>query len=57
MELDICFQNRHRAVGHFERWIILTVTVERVMLTKTDPEYIRYFENGVLGVLRAVKNP
>jgi len=50
MELDICFQNRLRAIGHFERWIILTVTVERIMLEKTDAEHIRYFENGLLAV-------
>ena len=50
MEHDIRFQDRHRAVGHFERRIILTVAVERIMLTKTDAEHIRYFENVFLAV-------
>lgn len=52
MEHDIRLENRHRAVGHFEGRIILPVAVVRIVLTKTDAEHIRYFENGLLAVER-----
>ena len=50
MEHYIGLKNRHGAVGHLERRIILTVAVERIMVTKTDTEHIRYFENVSLAV-------
>ena len=50
MEHDIGLQNRHRAVGHFERGIILAVPVERIVLPKTDTDHVRYFENVLLAV-------
>ena len=42
--------DRHRAVRHFERRVILAGTVLRVMLTKADAEYTRDFENVFLAV-------
>ena len=44
------FQDRHRAVGHFERRIVLAVAVARIMLTEPDAEHVRYFENVLLAV-------
>jgi hypothetical protein len=46
MEHNICFQHRHRSIGHLERRVVLAVAVEGIMLAKTDCDDIWNLKNG-----------
>ena len=45
---DCRLQNRHRAIGQLEGWIILPLPIQRVVLTQADGEHLGYVEDARL---------